>query len=125
MSLNPLIRGLRLAFIIIFTAFDVGQAIYKVREMNADSGEWMFHWRFVTQVYFLEEAATTSYAGHAFGALAGLLIGVFLLENRKVEDWERIFEWIFLILYAVLLLVLVAWHIVGTQTGWFPEQRFP
>ncbi len=29
-SLNPLIRGLRLAFILLFTAFDIGQAIYMV-----------------------------------------------------------------------------------------------
>ena len=28
--LNPLIRGLRLAFILLFTAFDIGQALYMV-----------------------------------------------------------------------------------------------
>ena len=29
-SLNPLIRGLRLAFVLLFTAFDIGQALYVV-----------------------------------------------------------------------------------------------
>ncbi len=62
----------RLLFIILFTALDVGQAIYKI--------------------YFSDNPGNTSYSGHAFGALSGLLIGVFVLENRKVEDWETVFR---------------------------------
>ena len=32
-------------------------------------------------------STTTSYAGHACGALAGVLIGIFILKNRKADDW--------------------------------------
>jgi hypothetical protein len=49
------------------------------------------------------ETSSTSYAGHAFGALAGLLIGVFVLVNRKVEDWEVIFKWIAFTAYGLLV----------------------
>ena len=31
LGLNPMIRGLRLVFIILFTILDVGQVVYKVR----------------------------------------------------------------------------------------------
>ena len=78
----------------------------------------------IFQVFFLDEPGTTSYAGHAFGALAGLTIGIFVLENRKVEDWEKKFEWMVLILFAVILLLCVGWHIVGTPLGYFPSEQY-
>ena len=34
-------------------------------------------------------STTTSYAGHGCGALAGVLIGIFILKNRKVDDWVK------------------------------------
>ena len=36
-----------------------------------------------------EEQSTTSYAGHAFGGLAGVLVGTILLENRKVKIFHN------------------------------------
>ncbi len=68
--------------------------------------------------------STTSYAGHAFGALAGLLIGVFVLKNRKVEDWELIFQWIALSVFGLILCVFVIWHIAGTNLGWFEMENW-
>ena len=57
------------------------------------------------QTYVLGQSSSTSYAGHGFGALAGLLIGVFVLVNRKVEDWEVIFKWLAFASYGILVTV--------------------
>ena len=35
--------------------------------------------------------------------MAGLLIGVFVLVNRRVEDWEVIFKWIAFAAYGVVV----------------------
>ena len=79
---------------------------------------------FILQTYYLELHSTTSYAGHAFGALTGLLVGVFVLQNRKVEDWELIFQWIVLGLFGVLICICVFWHIIGTNFGWFALENW-
>ncbi|XP_059085995.1 protein rhomboid-like [Tigriopus californicus] len=101
-DLNPVIRGLRLVFLIVFVVVDVGQIVYKV--------------------YFLGRPGNTSYTGHAYGALTGLITGIFILENRKVEDWERWIEWSALILFALGLCALILVHIVNP--GFFPEQDY-
>ena len=100
MELNPWIRGLRLVLIILFTCADVGTIIYRINT---------------------EALGNTSYAGHAFGAIAGATIGVFILKNRKVEDWEVIFQWIVFGIYALLLCIFIIWHIVGGSFDYFPS----
>lgn len=72
----------------------------------------------------LELTSSTSYAGHGFGALAGICIGVFLMKNRKVEDWEVIFQWIAFSLFGILLCLFVIWHIAGTSVGWFQVENW-
>ena len=63
---------------------------------------------------------TTSNAGHAFGAIAGCLIGVFVLKNKVVEDWELIFQWIALGVFGLLSSIFMIWHIAGNT--WFKEE---
>ncbi len=72
---------------------------------------------------YLQENSATSYAGHAFGGLAGLLVGTIILENRKVDDWETIYKWIMFGLYWALMLAFVLWEIIGSYTGYFPERK--
>lgn len=103
-ALNPWIRLFRLLFVIAFVLVDVGTIVYN-------------------EVY-LKTESSTSYAGHAFGALAGLLIGILVLENRKVEDWELIFKWIGLGVFGLLLCAAILWHIIGTNYLWFPEETW-
>ena len=72
-----------------------------------------------------------------FGALAGLLVGVILLENRKVplnyqkkpevseqrtlqvDQWEKMAKPIAFGTFYTLMVGLVLWHVIGTYTGWF------
>lgn len=52
--------------------------------------------------------------GHLCGAVAGLLVGLVVLENRRVEDWES--RWLkpaALVLYLGLLAAAVVWHLVS------------
>ena len=56
---------------------------------------------------------TNRYSGHLAGALTGLLLGLALLDNRKVELWEKILKKVSIALYFILLLIAVLWHIVS------------
>lgn len=98
-SLNPLIRLARLLFVITFTLFDVGYILYN-------------HYSGIT--------TNTSHMGHLAGALAGLMVGLVALENRKVEEWEVKLKGVSILLYICLLLAAVLWHLIGTDTGYFP-----
>ena len=53
------------------------------------------------------------YCGHLAGALTGLLLGLALLDNRKVEIWEKKLKKVSIALYFILLLIAVLWHIVS------------
>jgi rhomboid-related protein 1/2/3 len=60
---RPLTRIVRLIFIIFLTVHDVGLAIYI----------WLYS----------EGESRTGFMGHFCGALAGLLVGIFILDNRR------------------------------------------
>ena len=63
-----------------------------------------------------------SYTGHAFGGLAGLLVGGVLLENRRVEQWEERAKAIAFVIFYALMVSLVLWHVIGTFADWgFPD----
>ncbi len=62
---SPLTRAVRLTFIVLLTLHDVAIAVYA-------------H-------YFSDSPNRTGYMGHVCGALAGLLVGVFALQNRRVR----------------------------------------
>ena len=56
------------------------------------------------------------YAGHLFGAVAGLLLGIVLLENRKVERWETRLRAASISVYLGLLLITLLWHLVNVYS---------
>ena len=96
--LNKFIRGTRLAFVIFWFLFDLSLTLYNI--------------------YGKEGEQVVSIEGHAFGGLAGVLVGLFVLYNRKVEDWERIFKIVMLSLFGMAMLGFILTHI-------FAESRFP
>ena len=123
-ELNPWIRGIRLTFIILFTVYDVGTIIYKVTLCLFKVHNFFLISNFLLlglliQLVNKKKLPPTSFAGHAFGAIAGATIGVFILKNRKVEDWEVIFQWVVFGLYALLSCIFITWHIAGGSFEWF------
>ena len=125
-ELNPWIRGIRLAFIILFTFVELGTTI-KNTYVNSCFFKTSYKkfkvltlYRHLLQIK-TEHRGNTSYAGHAFGAIAGATIGVVILKNRRVEDWEVTFQKVVFAIYGLLSCVFIAWHIAGGSYGYFPS----
>ncbi len=60
---------------------------------------------------------------HLGGALAGLLVGIFALDNRRVRRWEPWVQWASVTLFACLVLFAVVWNIFAdawTEGGFYP-----
>ena len=104
--LKPLTRIVRLVFIITLTLHDVAFAIY-VR-------------------YFSEAENTTGFMGHFCGALAGLLVGIFVLDNRRIQSWETFVQWISLAIFLLLLGFAILWNVYGDEwyKEWYSVGRF-
>ena len=103
LHLNRFIRGFRLALVIAWFVLDLSYTIYRE--------------------FFSGDKHSVSIAGHAFGGLAGVMVGIFVLHNRKVEDWERIFKIVILSIFGIALLGFILAHIVANQFGeWFPNE---
>jgi len=105
---QPLTRIVRLVFIISLTIHDIGFAIY-VR-------------------FFSEEENRTGFVGHLCGAIAGLLVGVFVLDNRRVQSWESWIQWISLVIFALMIGFAIFWNILGDQIvggrGFYPRPDY-
>ena len=103
---KPLTRIIRLIFIITLTLHDIGFAIY-VR-------------------YFTDGGNRTGFMGHFCGALAGLLVGIFILDNRRVRSWEPIVQWVSIALFILFIGFAIIWNIFGNQwaPGFFPAPDY-
>lgn len=92
---------IRLVSLIVFTATDVGVAVY--------------------QRYIKNEFSRTSYAAHFFGAIAGFFIGINFLRNLKVQRWETILGWIVLVIYFVLVVSAIIFNVA--HKDYFPKNE--
>ena len=61
------------------------------------------------------DSLKTGFMGHFCGALAGLLVGIFILDNRRVQSWEPIIQWISFAIFTVFLLITIVWNIFGNE----------
>ena len=68
-----------------------------------------------------QEQSNQSIAGHFSGALAGLLMGTFALENRRVEKWEVVVQRFAIALFFLFVIVAIVVNIFGVQ---FPTQEY-
>ena len=98
---KPVTMIIRTAFILLLTLHDVGFAIY-VRLYDPDN--------------------RTGFMGHLCGALAGLTVGLFLLDNRRVRAWEPVIQWLALIIFIAGIVFSVVWNIMGNtwSPGFYP-----
>ena len=65
-----------------------------------------------------------SRAAHAFGAATGLLVGFFILKNRKVSNWSRKLQIGAKIIFGISVGILCIWHLAGGSGGensWFNQ----
>ena len=60
---------------------------------------------------YLEGENNTSVMGHLCGALAGLTVGIFVLDNRRVEYWESWVRWISLSVFILMVIFAILWNI--------------
>lgn len=99
---KPITRIIRILFLSLLTVHDIGFAIY---------------------VRFYDPENRTGFTGHLCGAIAGLLIGVFVLENRRVRSWEKVVKIVCLVLFIFMLLFAIVWNIWGElwSPGFFPR----
>lgn len=51
------------------------------------------------------------YVAHLCGAIAGLLVGIFILRNLKVHRWEKKLWWFAVTLYVLLMLTGISIHL--------------
>jgi len=87
------IRNMKALFVLLFFIGDLLLTIYNTTLRSQDK--------------------PISRAGHAFGALAGLLLGLYILDNRKPENWES--KWlkpVTMALFNITWIILLIWHIV-------------
>jgi len=111
--LNKNIRIFRLLFVLAFMLTDAGLTINNVIKCKNQKNK------------IQNEGTADNYckdvsrAGHGFGALIGLTVGVFILKNRKIEDWERKLQIIAFIIFSIFVGTLIVWHIAGDFTHTF------
>lgn len=74
--------------------------------------------------YLASTPSNTGHMAHFGGALAGVLVGVLILRNLRVEKWERIFQWVSLVVFVVVILVCVGLNAGLPVPQYFPENDY-
>ena len=92
-SHGGLLRLLKLTAILAYVVVDISMAVYS----NTMYGEHN----------------TTGYTAHIAGATMGLLAGLSVLQNRRVEAWEVRLRVVCITLVSILLLTAITWQLAG------------
>jgi len=102
-----LIRLLRLTAVMAFVVVDIIIGVYNN--------------------FFANFTSTTSYGAHIAGAGIGLLAGILILNNRRVETWEIWLKLCCYLLLALFFILTVLWNILGNLVYMilFEENFFP
>eukprot|EP00092_Neocalanus_flemingeri_P000614 GFUD01000656.1.p1 GENE.GFUD01000656.1~~GFUD01000656.1.p1 ORF type:complete len:555 (+),score=96.90 GFUD01000656.1:530-2194(+) len=103
---GTLIRMLKLTAVIAFAVVDTGMAIYN-KHMYAHEN-------------------TTGYTAHIAGALSGLVVGLMVLKNRKVQAWEIWLRLGCVLITGSFLAVTILWNTAGDSmyNALYPGQTY-
>lgn len=55
---------------------------------------------------------SVSIIAHLFGVIAGLMVGLIVLKNRKVQSWEVRLKNICILLFVVMSLFFILWNVI-------------
>ena len=91
---GTVIRLMRLIFVLVFAAADIGNAVVVRLQSNAAT-------------------STVGYTAHLAGAVAGLLVGLAALRNRRKERWETVVRVVSLASWLILVGLSIGWNIEG------------
>ena len=100
-------RFLRLLLVILYALIDTGWAIYK--RYNSGSSE--------------DTPQKISIVAHLSGAIAGLLVGIIVLKNRKVHTWEIRLKILCIITFALFIATCIFWNFTADSLM-YPEKFF-
>jgi len=101
---KPITKIIRITFIGILAIHDIIFAVY---------------------VRFYDPENRTGFMGHLCGALAGLTLGLFVLDNRRVRAWERVVQWAALATFLAFISFGIVWNVLGNSwnSGFFPPNN--
>jgi hypothetical protein len=75
---------------LVFCGIDVGIHVYR-KHLNPNDG--------------------ISASAHLFGGLTGLVFGIVVLKNLRVEIWQKVLWWISIFIYLVFMMVGLSVHV--------------
>ncbi len=101
-----IVRTMRLVIVVLYVALDTGLAIWHRRRARMTGAA---------------PSVKTSYAAHFSGAAAGLLVGIVVLKNRRVERWERVLKFVCVCLFVMAVGAAVTWHLLGDAVARYQE----
>ena len=80
---------------------------------------------FVVAIYKRESSMQTnvSFVAHLGGVVAGFLVGIVILRNRKVEVWETRLKKLCFVIFGILMGLFILWNLAGDAIvpGFFPS----
>ena len=60
-----------------------------------------------------EKSNKVSHVAHLSGAIGGILVGIIILKNRKVESWETKLKILCMVLFALFIGGCIFWNVAA------------
>ena len=68
---------------------------------------------FVVAIYKRQTQTNVSFVAHLGGVVAGFLVGIVILRNRKVEAWETRLKKLCFVIFGILMGLFTLWNLAG------------